>query len=343
MQKELAIANVRLQTSGERSSMSASVTVVAPARLHLGFLDLNGGLGRRFGSIGLAIDHPATILTIERAQQGFARGLEAERAAAHIDALRERHGLSGCYGVTVKAAIPDHVGLGSGTQLALALGAGLRRLEGLAADPDDDALLLQRTRRSGVGAAVFALGGVVVDGGRGERTATPPLLSRLDFPPAWRVLLALDPALKGNHGAKETHSFAALPQFAANASGEICRLVLIKALPALAEADLASFGAAIARIQDILGAYFAPAQGGGPFTSPKVAETMAALGRLGAQGVGQSSWGPTGFAFAASAGEAERLREAVREKSNALGVDILICKGLNHGAVIRSEASASAP
>ncbi len=26
----------------------------APARLHLGFLDLNGGLGRRFGSLGLA-------------------------------------------------------------------------------------------------------------------------------------------------------------------------------------------------------------------------------------------------------------------------------------------------
>ncbi len=37
-----------------------AVRVIAPARLHLGFLDLNGGLGRLFGSIGLAIDTPRT-------------------------------------------------------------------------------------------------------------------------------------------------------------------------------------------------------------------------------------------------------------------------------------------
>ena len=30
-----------------------------PGPLHLGFLDLNGGLGRSFGSLGLAIDTPA--------------------------------------------------------------------------------------------------------------------------------------------------------------------------------------------------------------------------------------------------------------------------------------------
>ena len=31
---------------------STTVRVRAPARLHLGFLDMNGALGRRFGSIG---------------------------------------------------------------------------------------------------------------------------------------------------------------------------------------------------------------------------------------------------------------------------------------------------
>jgi predicted sugar kinase len=30
------------------------ITVIAPARLHMGFIDLSGSLGRHFGSIGVA-------------------------------------------------------------------------------------------------------------------------------------------------------------------------------------------------------------------------------------------------------------------------------------------------
>jgi predicted sugar kinase len=45
----------------------ATVTVSAAARLHLGFLDLNGGLGRTFGSIGLAIDGFDTRLVLRSA------------------------------------------------------------------------------------------------------------------------------------------------------------------------------------------------------------------------------------------------------------------------------------
>ena len=37
------------------ASPAQCVEVFAPARLHLGFLDLQGGLGRSYGSIGLAI------------------------------------------------------------------------------------------------------------------------------------------------------------------------------------------------------------------------------------------------------------------------------------------------
>ncbi|PNG26113.1 beta-ribofuranosylaminobenzene 5'-phosphate synthase family protein [Methylocella silvestris] len=320
--------------------MSASVTVVAPARLHLGFLDLHGGLGRRFGSIGLAIDRPATRLHISRAAKNAATGSDSERALAHVEALQRRHGLSSAYDIAIETAIPDHVGLGSGTQLALALGAGLRLLEGLPANPADDALLLQRTMRSGIGAAIFERGGVIVDGGRGERTITPPVIARLEFPPAWRVILVLDPELKGIHGPQEIQSFAALEPFEAAASGEICRLVLIQALPALVEADIDAFGAAIARIQEIVGAYFAPAQGGGAFTSPRVAQAMTELARHGARGIGQSSWGPTGFAFAADAADAARICALSREKSNALGVEIAICKGLNHGAIVRGDVPA---
>jgi predicted sugar kinase len=37
----------------------STVSVTVPARLHLGFLDLDGGLGRRFGSLGMALDGPS--------------------------------------------------------------------------------------------------------------------------------------------------------------------------------------------------------------------------------------------------------------------------------------------
>ncbi len=41
-----------------------TVEVASCARLHLGFLDLNFSLGRRFGSIGMLLDGPVTRLSL---------------------------------------------------------------------------------------------------------------------------------------------------------------------------------------------------------------------------------------------------------------------------------------
>ena len=84
----------------------------------------------------------------------------------------------------------------------------------------------------------------------------------------------------------------------------------------------------------LLSADFARAQGGGGFTSPAVASVLAALDAGGAHGIGQSSWGPTGFAFAPSAEEAERLVKLARKHPAATGLDIQVCSGLNRGAEI---------
>src|ERR1700744_2160008 len=61
-------------------AMIDSVTVRAPARLHLGFLDMNGELGRRFGSLGLAIDAYETRITMRRAVETRVSGPAAARA-----------------------------------------------------------------------------------------------------------------------------------------------------------------------------------------------------------------------------------------------------------------------
>lgn len=321
--------------------MVDSVTVKAPARLHLGFLDMHGGLGRRFGSLGLAIDRPDTRLTMRRGARQRVAGPEAERAARHLDSLARHFGFPSSYELDIHEAIPPHAGLGSGTKLALAVASALRRLEGLQLDPSADAVLLQRSARSGLGVGLFEHGGFIVDGGRGDRTTSPPIIARLPFPEEWRVVLVRDPHAGGLHGQKETTAFADLAPFEAAAAAEICRLVLIKVLPALAEHDLAAFGEAITRVQEIVGAYFAPVQGGSAFSNAAVAGVVEALRAEGATGIGQSSWGPTGFAFVGDAREAERLSEAVCEKVAGAGLDLTICKGLNHGALVLGETSAA--
>lgn len=310
------------------------VTVNVPARLHLGFLDLNGGLGRRFGSIGLAISNLKTSVTIRRAKTIAVSGPEADRVRQYLEIMQRSLALDEAHAVNVTETVPAHVGLGSGTQLALAVAAGLRRLHNLPLEVEANALKLKRGARSGIGIGLFHRGGLVVDGGHAAASTAAPIVSHMPFPDEWRILVVLDPTRRGMHGAEEAAAFARLPPMPETDAGYLCRLVLMKALPALAEHDLPSFGAAIRQMQQQLGSYFAPMQGGLPFTSPAVAAVLAELETAGAHGIGQSSWGPTGFAFASSVEEADRLAALGRRYADSQDLDIRICSGLNHGAEI---------
>ena len=159
-----------------------NVVISAAARLHLGFLDLHGGLGRRFGSIGIAIDGPVTRLSLARAARPRVQGPDSERASAHLAALARRFGAEHEHALTIHEAIPAHVGLGSGTTLALARRGGVPPPRGLRGDRREDIRTLSRGERSGIGIAAFRKGGFVVDGGRGPGTVEPPIVTRLPFP-----------------------------------------------------------------------------------------------------------------------------------------------------------------
>jgi beta-ribofuranosylaminobenzene 5'-phosphate synthase len=287
--------------------------VSAGARLHLGFLDLNGDLGRRFGSLGLAIDGFETIVAL---WPGFGvTGVERERIVRWLAQLARAHRQAGPVAVEVASAIPAHAGLGSGTQLALALGLAFRRFHGLPADAAADAATLLRGARSGVGIGLFEHGGLMLDAGRGAQSILPPIVSRLAFPELWRVVLLIDDGFAGAHGEAERSAFAALPPFPPETAADLCRRALMQVLPGVAEADFGAFGAGLSAMQRRLGDYFAPAQGGGRFTSPRVGAVAAALERAGATGIGQSSWGPTGFAFARDPEEAAHWAALAREFS----------------------------
>lgn len=312
-----------------------AVRVTAPARLHLGFLDLDGGLGRRFGGLGLTLEGLATRLVVRRAATlRIEGGTETARLERLWRALAEAAPLPPV-AITLEGAIPAHAGLGSGTQLGLALGVALARLADLAWDARAVARLLERGARSGIGLGAFDQGGFILDGGRGRDGEPPPVTARLPFPPAWRLLLIFDAERQGLHGSQEMGAFQALPAFAPELAGELCRRVVMQLLPGLATADLAAVGAAIGEIQRRVGDHFAPAQGG-RFTSPAVAETLAWLADQGITGLGQSSWGPTGFAILPDAATAEGLRAAAERRlaGRHAGLRLAVTAARNRGAEV---------
>ena len=315
--------------AGERVNL---ITIRTTARLHMGFIDLHGGLGRKFGSIGLSLDNPATEFSIEKQATFSAQGFLTERVLEYARQFSERVGLEGGAHFHLKAVIPEHAGLGSGTQLALAVGTAIARLYQLPLSTREIAALVGRGKRSGIGVGVFEQGGLVVDGGHGANTIVPPILVRMAFPEQWRILLVQDQTIQGVHGKEELKAFAELPEFTAIHAAHIARLLMMQALPALAEEDLSVFGGAICEIQQVVGDFFAPAQGGGHYTSSKVANAMYWLQTQRVACLGQSSWGPTAFAVVADQQEAESLSARLLQLHPDLNT--LICRGCNRGAEI---------
>ena len=312
------------------------VFVRAPARLHMGFVDLHGGVGRRYGSLGLALEGPFTRVRLEPASGVVAEGPDAVRAARYATALAERFDLPEGARINVEEAIPPHAGLGSGTQLALAVGTGMAKLFDLDLRTVEIAATLDRGARSGLGIGLFDQGGFVVDGGSAGDGVPPPVIARQPFPSEWHLLLVFDRGREAVHGETEIEKFAALLQFPEADAAELCRLVLMCALPGVVEADLDAFGNAVGRIQARVGDHFAEAQGG-RFASPGVSRVLEWLGSHGLKALGQSSWGPTGFAVCPSESMANRLMaEAQIRFGREFGLDFAVTRGRNQGARVES-------
>lgn len=314
------------------------VTVIAPARLHLGFVDLNPPAGRRFGSLGLALEAPHTAVRAQRSANESGAVHSQEKAARYLQALRRAHAIPDDVSVHIDAQIPEHCGLGSGTQLALAVGTAVSRLLDLNLMPLDIRQILARGTRSGVGIGAFAQGGFLLDGGHGASTSLPPITCRIAFPEHWRVLLIFDEASQGLSGAKEVDAFRTLPTFPETLSAHLCRLVMTRVLPGLAEASMAEFGPAITEVQRIVGDHFAPAQGG-RFASSRVADVLAWLEGRGVQCVGQSSWGPTGFAMLESQTQAEEFVREAETRWHEQNLRFVIARGRNAPASVQVQDS----
>ncbi len=320
------------------NSLKAShsrITVIAPARLHMGFIDLSGSLGRHFGSIGVALNEINTHLSVSYSEQLKLSGLQSERALSCIKQLCEALNVSDKLHFELQSCIPEHVGLGSGTQMSIAVGVALSAFYGLGLDVRDIASLTARGARSGIGIAIFEQGGLVVDGGRGEHTVTPPVISRMKVPDDWRFILVFDKRGQGLHGDDEIEAFKELPPFPQQEAARLCYLLMMQGLPALAENNISLFGDVITQLQASVGEHFASAQGG-VFTSVEVAEAMQFLRQQGAVAIGQTSWGPTGFCAVQGVDVAERLKQQVEKNySHCENLTVLVASARNCGGEVK--------
>jgi beta-ribofuranosylaminobenzene 5'-phosphate synthase len=308
-----------------------SVFVEAPARLHFGVLDLRGRLGRCFGGLGAAIPSPSLLIEAMPSARVSAEGPDADRAIEFAQRFLTFHRQSGGVHLVLHRTIPSHAGLGSGTQLALAIGRALAELRGLPADPVELARATGRGKRSAIGTWAFALGGFIVEGGRRPGSdKIAPLLARFPVPETWRCVVAVPSRGRGLSGQEEARAFEELPSPPDREVERVSHLVLMQLLPALVEADVASFGEALSTVQQITGAWFAAEQGGvfAPGPTERLVTDMAAWG---AAGVGQSSWGPAAYGLVEEDEAAQELAGRVRRE---LGSDGLVFVGgfTTHGA-----------
>ncbi|XGI82833.1 beta-ribofuranosylaminobenzene 5'-phosphate synthase family protein [Halorutilales archaeon Cl-col2-1] len=283
------------------------VEVETTARLHFGFLNLSLARRRIYGGIGVAVDRPHTVLRVEAAESvsveahGDLSSVEetqryAERAVSVL-------GVDGAT-VEVESELPRHVGLGSGTQLALGVLRGVAEAHGVESDLRSLAPEMGRGGRSGVGVACFESGGFVLDAGHPSERFTsespergdwdvPAVVSRHDVPEDWRFVVVIPDAEEGKHGGDEEESIRRVIESAdPSVADEISNVVLDRVLPGVTSGDIDDFGAGVEEIGRLNGAWYTRFQGGVYREESKpVVEELRSL--PGVEGVGQSSWGPS--------------------------------------------------
>jgi beta-RFAP synthase len=248
-----------------------------------------------------------------------AEGPEAERAVGFANRWFAYHGVSAGAHIRIHRAIPSHSGLGSGTQLGLAVARALGELHGISGDATELARSTGRGQRSAIGTWAFALGGFIVEGGRKPGSAQiAPLLARFPIPATWRCVVAVPAGGRGLSGEAEARAFEQLPSPPDREVERVAHLVLMQLLPALVEDDLPSFGAALSAIQRITGSWFAAEQGG-VFAPGRTEQLVTEMAELGAVGVGQSSWGPAAYGLVQSDEAAAVLTRRIEESLGGSG------------------------
>lgn len=321
----------------EQTMTATQVEVTAHSRLHFGLFSFGqtATAGRtQFGGVGAMIDRPRLRLRVSFADAWTAEGDSGERALEYA-----RRAAAGwelpegvCLHVTVLEAPAAHVGLGSGTQLALSVASGVARLaQRPLTRPEKLATMMGRARRSSVGLHGFFRGGMIVDAGKRPQDAVSPLLARIDLPDIWRFVLLFSANERGLFDDAEERAFAELPPVDARTATGLRHLALEELMASAASMRYAEFCEALYRYGRQAGMCYETQQGGA-YASPRLERVVAAVRELGGLGITQSSWGPTLCVAMPSQTAAEAFVRKFQELPEAQGMGTLITAPANRGA-----------
>lgn len=227
--------------------------------------------------------------------------------------------------IQILSAPSPHVGLGTGTQLGIAVAAGLAASYGMGGlSVMDLARSVGRGKRSAVGTYGFAAGGLIVEAGKLPGESISPLVERVELPEFWRIVLICDCSQERMAGKAERLAFGRLPPVAPKVTQYLRKQVDDRILPGAKLADMDLFGEGLHDFGRAAGKCFAAVQGGA-YASQRLAQLVKRIRGMGVRGVGQSSWGPTLFAFVDSRQKARSLARCLLEVSggeNRLAVSL---------------------
>lgn len=304
--------------------MSDVVRITTGARLHFGLLDVSPP----FGGCGVMVSGPETIVQVQRGSE------YRYRCDDPIDLRHQQRasGIAECLGgghlphveVRIIRTAPSHNGLGSGTQLSLAIAEAILCVAfGKKFDHDPpahrSALLsaADRGRRSAVGTHGYFDGGFLAEGlNVGGDEMLNPVDFRIELPASWRAVVLLPSANSTSHahvsvsGSDEQAKFDQLPPAESHRTN-LQEILTQEIIPAARDGRFLSFVDSVTRYNRASGELFASVQGG-PYNGPETTRLVQGLIADGYLGVGQSSWGPGVFVWFENEQTASRFCESVR-------------------------------
>ncbi len=309
------------------------LTVKTGSRLHFGLILSADKSCWHFGGAGLMVRRPGWTVDLRREPSSgdvISGSPEAvSRSEVVLKRLREITDIPGVH-IHIRTEVPFHTGLGSGTQLALAVASGVRTLFQipLASSSFDLSRLAGRAERSAIGTGGFELGGFLIDRGAGE---SADRVSRVMVPQEWRFILVRPEAGKGISGPAEQAYFGKQNFMPADLVSELVSILSGQIDSAILNRDFDRFAALLERYGDLAGRFYAHEQGD-IFSDPAMRKLVDQLHQCGTIGAAQSSWGPGICIPARSDSHCREILTQIPDEIDGRRLMTTITEAMNHGA-----------
>jgi beta-ribofuranosylaminobenzene 5'-phosphate synthase len=333
-----------LSETCQQIPMNAEMIVETGCRLHFGLLSTDAARDRSFGGLGVMLESPGWSIHFAAAAQASdsvqADGETQARIQQLLAQLRCNEPFAGQppLAVTVRRPLVHHAGLGSGTQLAMAVVDGWARFLGLTLANDEVFRLSRRGARSSIGQFGYFSGGFLVDAGHNRPTdqaghKRDSIVVRMDFPEEWNWWLISPQNSTGLSGEAELKAFREMSPIPQATTDRLASLTLLSILPGIQSRNFPEFARGLHEYGQLVGRHFAAVQGS-VFSSPLMGDLARHLMGAGLPCVVQSSWGPT-VAVPVTTEIEEEFETAWKKWPPHEKCDRLRTKAMNHRGIVR--------